>query len=493
MDPKSNAERWLVCINWRSPEWIFELLLIADSKATQSGGVTFLDVSGFQVPNPPAYRRFWSDLSGKYVDLETLITERGHRFLRQNWNGACLTSRLQLTSLVTESELEQALKSSIISVLRSSFETKSIWTRILRSRVRKAGELAANSLGALLESEAFDLMYLANGRLFDQYCLLKVAHSQGLKVLHYELSEAPGRFFLRPYAPQDRLRHQAEILGLNEPHDDELEMTVALAWLRLRSDPKTGFNRFANQEFSESQTAKSPTVTFFNTSQDEMEFLGPDWHEAQWPSYLEAFSAIIKRCFAEGYACRIKVHPNLLNKSLRSFLKQVREIKNLSLDFPDLEVIWPTSPVSTYDLVATSEFVVVENSTVGIEASLMNKPVITVQSSWYADVINVAKTFGQMELDTLKLSEVKADPKGAARLVYFQYSRDPEAHYWGKDGFAATNSKRTLGGLLRTSYNLEFMVFCSYDWALKILAQSAYPMIFRYLRRVEKKTQIRGK
>jgi hypothetical protein len=364
---------------------------------------------------------------------------------------------------------------------------------VLKTRIRKAGELAANSLGALLEREAFDLMYLANGRLFDQYCLLKVAESQGLRVLHYELSEAPGRFFLRPYSSQDRLRHQAEILGLNKAPDEELEMSVALAWLRLRSDPKTGFNRFANEEFSESQAAKSPTVTFFNTSQDEMMFLGPDWHEAQWPSYLQAFSAILKRCFAEGYACRIKVHPNLLNKSPGSFLKQIKEIKSLSLDFPDLEVVWPTSPVSTYDLVATSEFVVVENSTVGIEASLMNKPVITVQSSGYADVINVTKTFGQTDLDSLELPEVKADPKGAARWVYFQYLRDPETHFWGKNSFDTKNSKRTLRGLLRTSYNLQFIVFFFYDLAMKILARSAYPMIFRYLRHVEKKKWVRGK
>jgi len=75
--------------------------------------------------------------------------------------------------------------------------------------------------------------------------------------------------------------------------------------------------------------------------------------------------------------------------------------------------------VSTYDLISYSDVVVVENSTIGLEASAQGVPVICTNSCAYDIIADVVTVHGPEDLDKIYNMSKTSDPRGAQRYIAF--------------------------------------------------------------------------
>lgn len=79
----------------------------------------------------------------------------------------------------------------------------------------------------------------------------------------------------------------------------------------------------------------------------------------------------------------VRVHPAEItspNKSRESMTEYLSSLDILS--YPNITVIGPSEPTSTYDLIDKAKVVLIYNTKTGIEASYLGKPVITAGEAW---------------------------------------------------------------------------------------------------------------
>ena len=83
----------------------------------------------------------------------------------------------------------------------------------------------------------------------------------------------------------------------------------------------------------------------------------------------------VARALPQGYDLVIKEHPMAIGRTPLSFLRRLRAARNVRLVAPD---------TSSHGLVSAAEAVVVIGSTVGLEALLYGKPVLTLGQPFYS-------------------------------------------------------------------------------------------------------------
>jgi hypothetical protein len=168
------------------------------------------------------------------------------------------------------------------------------------------------------------------------------------------------------------------------------------------------------------QGPRQSLALFATSSADETSSLDLDWNQASWGSQYDAFSAVWGQLKDVGLTPVLRVHPNLLNKNPRSTRREIQEIKKFRRLNPDFLIVWPASPVSTYRLISYSKVVVVDNSTVGLEASLEEIPVICTNSTSYDLIADITRVHGPQDLGKIKKMSDKSDPLGALRFIAAQ-------------------------------------------------------------------------
>jgi hypothetical protein len=94
-------------------------------------------------------------------------------------------------------------------------------------------------------------------------------------------------------------------------------------------------------------------------------------HCADQASIVELVAAALP----PGYDLVVKEHPMSIGRNPLGFLARLRRLRNVRLVEPH---------ASSHDLIASSEGVVVISSTVGLEALLYEKPVLTIGQPFYA-------------------------------------------------------------------------------------------------------------
>jgi len=86
----------------------------------------------------------------------------------------------------------------------------------------------------------------------------------------------------------------------------------------------------------------------------------------------------------------IRAHPDELRpgkESAESVAEWIR--KNNVLDLPNVRFINARDYISSYDLIKASKFIMVYNSTIGLEASIMGKPVLCAGKARYTQIPTV--------------------------------------------------------------------------------------------------------
>ncbi|MBA8829274.1 hypothetical protein [Alpinimonas psychrophila] len=364
-------------------------------------------------------------------DIQQRLETAGAKYLRID---DVLASSPSFGMTAEESDiLEISIQSALITYYRTDAPDRNI-RRIAKTaqRLRREGEQTYSAVTALLRQGNFVEAYLPNGRFPCQKMATLAARAQQTPTIHYEKGETPNGAYVQPYAPQDRLASQGAVNPLlSALTPSEIEV-IADKWLARRAPSKESRNEFAAgwteglpAEFV-SRMAGHKVAGFFTSSQDEFQFLGPEWQLHTWESQVEAFDLLMSRFEQEGYVCYLRVHPNLATKAHECFLREREGSWELARRHPNLVVIWHDDPTSSYSLLENTNSVVVWDSTVGLETSASGIPTWTCATSRYGLVADVRELLGPENLAESSLMPWNVVTEGAKRFIAYLVLRDDQ-------------------------------------------------------------------
>lgn len=425
------------------PGWLQMFESVARSEIAGGNQVVIWDITPIAAMPVDSYHRrtmkmFRIPFPGH--DIEQRMTALDVRYVRESAQGS------EEDNSPLDDQTEELLAVAVQSALITYFRTDQPNLRsalVARSRQGLVDEGRRVYRAAVrLQTNYRDIAtaYVPNGRFPSQKAAAIAFGNAGIRTLHIERGDSAGRMYLQDYAPQERVRSQdsAEhvLAGQSPAHIDE----IADAWMQKRAPSKQSHNEFSAlwdqtlpQPIVDSVAKGKKVIGFFTSSQDEFEFLGPEWRLHTWKSQFEAFDLLMTRFESDGYLCYLRVHPNLATKSDDCFKREREGVRELARNHPNLEVIWHDNPTSTYALLDASSAIVVWYSTVGLEASARGLPVWSTATSRYGRVADVRELLSPetAEADT---GPWIVDPHGAKRYIAYLVLRDqdisPDVSSW---------------------------------------------------------------
>ena len=313
-------------------------------------------------------------------------------------------------SLDSDIEASKSIESLKLSILRGA--ERGLLAHLVHRELLKSARLIFQSIEPI--AEQLDRAYLPNGRFpLARLARLLFQHDE---LRYYEIApEGDSRFIVTDYPIHDRIARQADFLKSSMTEAKVRE--ISDSWLLPRTSATSRTNAFAGL-WDDTLTVTSHDNVFFTSSTDEYWALGEQWHEDEWEDQYEAFDAILTCLEARGERdSALRIHPNLLNKSVRYVSRELERIRWISTRHPDLVVIYPQEPVNSYRLVEGAKRVVVSMSTIGLEASAAGKPVWATSANSYdliADIRRVLRP-GDLAIETLDIWTVS--DMGARRYI----------------------------------------------------------------------------
>lgn len=333
--------------------------------------------------------------------------------------------------------LRVAMESELLTYFRLDHIPNTREAQTLRTSLESNAIRTYWSLQELWTLHRPDEVLVPNGRTSRQKAARLVAESLGIPVRLYENGRAQrNSYYLGSTQPHDRLASQAEVTSLTSTLSGDEIRQLATRWLESRMSGSKGTNSFTGawDSLQQANTSNSrPTAVFFASSFDEFLAFGPMWTIDEWSSQFHAFDMIMTILEKRGVDLVLRLHPNLASKSRRYFRREVSEIRELQRKHPSLRIHWHNSPVNSYQLVSDANYVIVERSTIGLEASLMGKPVWATQATQWDQVADVRQLLKPSDVTEESLKLWKSSPEGAQRFVAYWMIQEHPLRYQASD------------------------------------------------------------
>ena len=334
--------------------------------------------------------------------------------------------------------LRVAVESELLTYFRLDHIPATREAESLRSSLNFHATLTYWSLHDLWTATCPEEVLVPNGRTSRQKAARLVAEELNIPVRLYENGRAQrNSYYVGTTQPHDRVASQAEVPSLTSKLSDREIHTLAQNWLDSRMSGSEGTNSFSMSWDAWEAPRKSPgaggSAVFFASSFDEFLAFGPMWSIDEWSSQFEAFDMIMAILEQRGVSLTLRLHPNLASKSRKYFLREVGEILRLKAGHPSLKIYWHNSSKNSYQLVAESDYVIVERSTIGLEASLLGKPVWVTQASQWDQVADIRQLLRPSDITPEALTPWEASPSGAQRFVAYWMSQERPLRYQAKE------------------------------------------------------------
>ncbi len=331
----------------------------------------------------------------------------------------------------------QALDSELLTYFRvSSLIPESRAIRRMRRILANNALETYRALSAWLSEHKPDQVMIPNGRTSRQRMARVAAEEQGVDIVLYENGRAKkNSYYLGTTQPHDRISSQAEVAPCTATMSPTEMAGLATQWLAEKMDPHSDTNSFSSRWDQAGQSKNSsgskPVAVFFHSSTDEFLAFGPMWHLDEWESQFHAFDLMMSILERKNCDLVLRLHPNLAEKSRSYFLETVQGVQELQKRHPLLTVHWHNSPVNSYDLAASADYVIVERSTIGLEANLMGKPVWVTQAAQWDVVADIRQALKPDDISEDFLEPWVVDTAGAERFVaYWMMQEHPLRYSW---------------------------------------------------------------
>jgi hypothetical protein len=334
-------------------------------------------------------------------------------------------------------ECLQALDSELLTYFRlPSLSPESRAMARMRELITNNALATYSAISSWLGEHETDELIIPNGRTSRQKIARVAAEELGIAVRFYENGRARrNSYYLGTTQPHDRLASQKEVAPLTKNLSSENISQLAEQWLEERMNPSSGTNSFSAAWGRPASHGKlegaKPLAVFFPSSTDEFLAFGPMWNIDEWESQFQAFDLMMGVLEKRGCDLVLRFHPSLGEKSRDYFRQTVAGIKELQGRHPSLVVHWHNSPINSYDLVSRADYVIVERSTIGLEANLMGKPVWLNQAAQWDLVADVRQALSPLQITEEFLTPWDVDVAGAQRFVaYWMLQEHPLRYSW---------------------------------------------------------------
>lgn len=342
------------------------------------------------------------------------------------------------------SDVDTAIESELLTYFRVDTLPNTRAVTGLRSKLHRGAIETYWALDAMWSTEPPDRVFIPNGRTSRQKAARKVAEHYKIPITLYENGRArPDSYYAGSTQPHDRVASQAEVDQLTKKLSRKSIEALADEWLSLRMAPSGGTNSFSGlwQTGAPDTRSDRKTAVFFASSFDEFLAFGPMWTIDAWSHQFEAFDSMMSILEKSGVDLVLRLHPNLGTKSRRYFLRQVQDVTALAAKHPTLKIYWHNDSVNSYDLVKSADYVIVERSTIGLEASMMGKPVWVTQASQWDLIADIRQVLKPGDITDEVMSLWKPDPYPAQKFAaYWMIQERPLRYSW--ESWSSWNPER---------------------------------------------------
>lgn len=306
-------------------------------------------------------------------------------------------------------------------------------------RALESATLLTDAYTKVLEEVNPDRVILFNGRLFESRPMLDYSVEKGYETYCYEVTGGYEEDFYKiifknvmPHNVDYNLQMVRDRWNDTAiPQEEKLAIGKSFYENRRGGKPAGDKIYIKNQKAGELPTDWNPSkrnFAIFNSSEDEFASIGDEFDRLKFfPNQLEGIKKVLSLCMQdENIHVYLRVHPNLIGIPYHYH----QDLYKLPEEFSNVTVIPADAKVSSYTLMDKVEKVVVFGSTMGLEATYWEKPVILLGAAFYTPLDMCYKPKSEDDLKNLLFSIL--EPKGKQEAIEFGYStmyRDQQAKH----------------------------------------------------------------
>lgn len=303
---------------------------------------------------------------------------------------------------------------------------------LLREYILSAWNIA-RKFSDFLEAARPRAVVVFNGQFFPEAIARWVAQKRGLRVITHEVGLQPASAFFTEGEATAYPIHIPEEFELNAEQNARLDAYLTrrfqgdftMAGIKFWPEMKGLDETFLQKASGFKQIVPVFTNVIFDTSQPHANTVFEDMFD-----WLEMILQVIKKHPETLFV--IRAHPDELRvrKSSRETVEGWVTRHGVQHE-PNVVFVGPRETLSSYELIQRSKFVMVYNSTIGLEASIMGAPVLCVGRARFTQYPTVF--FPQTPEDVrrtmeefLQAEKIPVPPefqRNARRFLYYQLFR----------------------------------------------------------------------
>lgn len=289
------------------------------------------------------------------------------------------------SSICCESQMRESVNSTVLTSWGEGLPSRdSFLKKLYKSKLTRSFWQIHNILPDFLAGYEEDTIFVVpNGRLVHESATIASLRHQGYhSISFYEIGLTSDYVYLAETQPLDRDGIRSRLSLVPETKD----RNMASKWLDSRISGEDQTNSFARNFLPVREHQQLYDLSLFTSSVDELESYGEQWKADI--SQIEGFLSIWRQtCNPANSSVAIRVHPNLGNKSVRTFIKEARSLRQFAAK-TNADLFGPFSRTNSYELISNSGTVGVYASTVGLEAIYMGKETWISGLPFFVDGIN---------------------------------------------------------------------------------------------------------
>ncbi len=342
---------------------------------------------------------------------------------------------------------------------------------------------------AFLRENKPDVAYFFNGRGATSRCLVRACQAEGISFYTHERGSRIESYSLWPNTvPHDYGFRAQDVMQVWEKNPNEAEKRaiaeVFFSNLRRGKYPSNYNNYLVKQRsgtLPDDWMDVRRRIVLFTSSEIEHGAIANLGFRQLYANFATAMNRIVEGLQEQNYDGKlfIRMHPNSAGEAT-SILKQFHYA-----DSPMVKLILPGEAVDSYELVLTAEKVIVFNSTIGIEAARMGRPVITLNSCVY-DALGVTHS-PRTHAEAIQLILADLPVPDAAMTDYLGYYMSCFGHSFkyvtfkgqGQERGRSSSKCMVLGKKLRSPWWLDQLMRLKkkYPWLEAMLRRHLYPRV----------------
>lgn len=347
---------------------------------------------------------------------------------------ANLISKLSLDALCTLSYQEVPLgfwaTNTIRWVLRRHHLIEDEATLLLMRQYLLSAWNVVQQFTKLVEETNPRAVVVFNGMFFPEAAVRYVCLTKGIKVITHEVGMRPFTAFFTPgeataypmqIKPEFQLTPQMDE-RLNAYLSERFQGNFSMAGIRFWPEMKGLDQSFLDKAAGFKQVVPVFTNVIFDTSQVHANTLFSDMF-----AWLDCVKGFIQKHPETLFVIRAHPDEHRANKESRESVSDW--VHRQSIDrFPNVVFVDSREFISSYDLIQRSHFVMMYNSTIGLEAALLGKAVLAAGKARFTQLVmaylpNSVEAYEQKLAEMLCTEENSAPDEfrlNARRFLYYQ-------------------------------------------------------------------------